>query len=203
MSNAHIQIGSCVLVKGDTTSEVRLANGKSLSLTQPESSILRCLHQNIGQIVSKQDLIVAGWGRPDIIGPNSLPVAMANIRKVLSLAEIEIVNVPKVGYKLEVPPKTSPSPEQSVPPTHKVKDKNYTRIALSILSLTTIISIAALGFFVYSSWVKIDCREIASVTFCVNKKDAFEMTSIEALTPNRGETYYNSSGHWIKVKDNG
>lgn len=200
MSNTHIRIGSCILVKDDSTSEVRFDNGKSMSLTHPESAILKCLYQNQGQVVTKHDLVVAGWGRPDIIGPNSLPVAMANIRKVLSLAEIEIVNVPRVGYKLELPLQTTPSIEQPSSPPRDIAV--IPKIATMILSIVIILTITAVNLFVYLSWVKIDCRLVAGAYFCFNERETFD--TLAPLTPNpkAGETYYNSSGQWIKVKDN-
>lgn len=205
MPNTHIRIGSCLLVKDESTSEIRLANGKAMSLTHPESAILKCLHQNQGQVVTKHDLIVAGWGRPDIIGPNSLPVAMANIRKVLSLAELEIVNVPKVGYKLELPPEspvTKEAPNLYVR-SNPAKLHNVKSVAMSLCSITVITSTCLLALFAYYSWVRIDCKVVDSVSYCFNERDSFETLAPMTLgEPDKGNLYYfNDSGSWVQVTD--
>jgi len=208
MPDTHIRIGSCILVKDESTSEIRLANGKAMTLTHPESAILKCLYQNQGQVVAKDDLTVAGWGRPELIGPNSLPVAIANIRKVLSLTELEIVTVPKVGYKFDLPPESPVTPVTKEAPDLTVRSNprklhNVKPLAISLCSITIITSTCLLALFAYHSWVRIDCKVVDSIRYCFNEREFFETLAPMTLgVPDKGNLYYfNDSGSWVEVTD--
>lgn len=199
VSSSHFRIGSCTLIKDDSTSEILLESGKSLPLTQPESSILLCLYNNIGNVVRKHDLLVAGWGRPDIIGPNSLPVAMANIRKILSLAEIQVINVPRVGYKLEVPDKFEASKVPYDAPKTLTNTKYHDKISLILLFITTIVII---GLFIFTSlaWVRVECITKSGSKFCYNQKEKIEShSSIKRFPPDKRGIYFYQSGNWLKT----
>ncbi len=92
-----------------------LGNQKSFSITLPESCILEALLKNEQQMSTKEELIIAAWGSPEIIGPNSLPVAITNLRKVLELDNIKIINIPRKGYKINIPDlELSPEHEKSL-----------------------------------------------------------------------------------------
>lgn len=72
-------------------------------LSSAESLILVELLEQAGQICSKDWLLNVGWeGKP--ISPNSLTVAIANLRRYLSspTPEVEIRSIPKKGYMLSL-----------------------------------------------------------------------------------------------------
>ncbi|AAW87930.1 hypothetical protein VF_A0860 [Aliivibrio fischeri ES114] len=77
-----------------------LINNKSYVITIPESKILKLLIENKNTSITKTELIVTAWGHPDFIGPNSLAVAISNIRKIIEHDGLILKNIPKVGYKL-------------------------------------------------------------------------------------------------------
>lgn len=201
-SKSHFKIGNCVLVKDDSTSEVRLPSGKSMTLTHPESAILLCLYQSVGNVVTKHDLLVAGWGRPDIIGPNSLPVAMTNIRKVLNLAEIEIINIPRVGYKLEVPVKENKSPTTAEHRSKPFMIGNIHEVISFTLSIAVIIFISVILIFTSIAWVGVECKNVDDASFCYNERNQLEvLSSIDSVVPGDGrKLYFNNSGEWVEVK---
>ena len=77
-----------------------IINNHPYPISIPESKILQLLIKNTNKAIDKNSLIVAAWGHPDFIGPNSLAVAISNIRKILKHDDIVIINTPRVGYKL-------------------------------------------------------------------------------------------------------
>lgn len=103
LEDLQTPIGNCLLKRSDSGAELILGNQKSFSITLPESCILEALIKNDRQMSTKEELIIAAWGSPEIIGPNSLPVAITNLRKVLELDNIKIINIPRKGYKVHVP----------------------------------------------------------------------------------------------------
>ncbi|WP_394247015.1 transcriptional regulator [Vibrio profundi] len=197
-------IGRCILVKDESTSEIRFDNGKSISLTYPESSILRCLYEHRGKVVNKHDLIVAGWGRPDTIGSNSLPVAITNIRKVLKLAEIEIVNVPKVGYKLDIPKLSNGLKEDSNEIEEQRETTTQVRRNISLSRICLLSSICILGslfmvsLFTFMAWVRVDCHIIKNATVCYNVKDT-RIPAASSLPLKSGDVFYLNGEHWFQV----
>ena len=72
------------------------------TVSLPEALILKELINNNNELVSRKRLVEIAWGSSDFIGSNSLPVAISSLRKVLKIKNINIVNEPKVGYRLEV-----------------------------------------------------------------------------------------------------
>ncbi len=103
LEDLQTPIGNCLLKRSDSGAELILGNQKSFSITLPESCILEALIKNERQMSTKEELIIAAWGSPEIIGPNSLPVAITNLRKVLELDNIKIINIPRKGYKIHIP----------------------------------------------------------------------------------------------------
>ncbi len=77
-----------------------IINNHPYPISVPESKILQLLIENTNKSIDKNSLIVAGWDHPDFIGPNSLAVAISNIRKILKHDDIVIINAPRIGYKL-------------------------------------------------------------------------------------------------------
>lgn len=98
----NTSIGGVLLQRNEQRAELILSNNKSFSITLPESAILESLISSYPSISTKESLISSAWGSPDTIGPNSLPVAITNLRKVLKLDNINIVNTPRVGYKIDI-----------------------------------------------------------------------------------------------------
>lgn len=193
----HFTIGRCILIKNESTSEVRFDNGSSMSLTHPESSILRCLYEHNGQVVNKHDLIVAGWGRPDIIGSNSLPVAMTNIRKVLKLVDIKITNVPKVGYRLDIPELSNELEEPTGTKTQARRNIPLSRISL-FLSLCILGSLFIVLLFTFMAWVRVDCHEIKNSTVCYNENEKDNQLPISNRFPLKsGKLFYLNGGEHL------
>lgn len=77
-------------------------DGQEYTVSLPEALILKELINNNNELVSRKRLIETAWGSCDFIGGNSLPVAISNLRKVLKIKNISIINEPKVGYRLEI-----------------------------------------------------------------------------------------------------
>lgn len=74
----------------------------SIRLSKPEANILLFLVKKNGNIITKSQLLEAGWGEREV-GTNSINVAIYNLRKALSIDEnINLENVPKIGYRLSV-----------------------------------------------------------------------------------------------------
>lgn len=74
-----------------------------LRLSSAEALILAALLSRAGEICSKEQLLSVGWeGKP--ISPNSLTVAIANLRRYLlpDPAVVEIRSIPKKGYMLSL-----------------------------------------------------------------------------------------------------
>lgn len=80
-----------------------IKNGEHLPLTSKEYSILLCLYQNAGKIVSIDLLCEAAWGENPFGYENSL---MAHIRRIREKIEqqpsapVSLVTVKGLGYKL-------------------------------------------------------------------------------------------------------
>ncbi|MDH5929939.1 winged helix-turn-helix domain-containing protein [Vibrio splendidus] len=172
LDNVKLPIGNCVLQRDESGAQLLLSNQKSFSITLPESCILETLIQKEEFISTKEELIIAAWGNPDIIGPNSLPVAITNLRKVLELDSIKIVNVPRKGYKIHIPEfETSLDPPKQI----KLPRSNYLRLyqwALVGLS-STILSVLIISYFYF--WHEFDIVNVnvnnQSSQICLTKKD--------------------------------
>lgn len=207
----HFTIGNCVLVKDEIISEIRLNSGGTFSLTHPESAILRLLIQHQGEVVSKHDLVIAGWIRPDIIGVNSLPVAITNIRKVLKLADVDIINIPRVGYKLEVNCTHLNNPSEPVAQIPISKSTSSHSAFASLcrfkgnlclpMSIFTILFVIWVIVFTSMSWVTITCHKFQEATFCYNTKEnnkPWPLSEGEASQP--GQHYFYSHDTWVPTK---
>lgn len=181
---------NCVLQRNDCGAKLILSNQKSFSITLPESSILEVLIKNDQLISTKDELIVAAWGSPEIIGSNSLPVAITNLRKVLELVNVKIVNIPRKGYKIQIPefkaslnlPKEVDSPTQNKSPSLSEKRKDYTSyLKWAFFSLSST-SLALIIISYFSFWHEFEIVHVnlnnQSSQICLTKTD--EMQSILA-----------------------
>ncbi|CAK4076564.1 winged helix-turn-helix domain-containing protein [Vibrio sp. 16] len=205
MSNAHIagsfsvQIGSmCFLRKGDSGAEICLGNDKSFSITIPESYVLKRLLEAKGEVVDKNTLISEGWGRPDIIGPNSLPVAITNLRKILDLSSVKIVNVPRKGYRLEFPSEGETLPNMSktrVTVDSEWHENNIDHREVSnatfLTALLCVVGAIYILMYMGFSWVTTECRQVEKARVCYVTGDTLDE---QALRGKQGEFYYSSQG---------
>lgn len=180
-------LGNCTLVELSGKYSIIIQGGKSLPITAPEGEIVKKLYENSNEVVSKEELIIAGWGNPDTIGSNSLPVAITNLRKILELEGIKIVNIPRKGYLIKIPGKniggaeaardsasSSVSPEVNPPSfttSRQEKIRNHVALLTIMLSLLCV-------FYIAFSWVTPTCEDIGENQVCYllpdNQKLAFE-----------------------------
>ena len=73
----------------------------SVRLTKKESAILHCLWQKAGDFVSREELLLDGWGKADFYTGRCMDVYICKLRKILSLdPTIKINSVRGLGYKL-------------------------------------------------------------------------------------------------------
>ncbi|TVP11632.1 transcriptional regulator [Shewanella sp. MSW] len=78
-------------------------NTRRYKCSTPEFYILKEMYNNKGQAVSRDKLLSVGWyGR--VVSPNSIPVAIANLRRVFReiLGNELIFTVKGVGYGLDI-----------------------------------------------------------------------------------------------------
>ncbi len=173
LENLNTSIGNCLLQRNESGAELILSNKKSFSITAPESCILETLIKNDKLISTKEELVIAAWGSPDIIGSNSLPVAITNLRKVLKLDNIKIVNIPRKGYKLNIP-----ESEASLDFPKQIKLNHYPRYAFWGISSTILITIIIIGSY-FSFWHEFEIVNVnvnnQSSQICLTKKDELEL----------------------------
>jgi two-component system, OmpR family, response regulator VicR len=71
------------------------------NLTQREAEVLQYLVERQNQIVKREDILKAIWGRDDYFLGRSMDVFVTRIRKMLSVnPQIKIENIHGVGFKL-------------------------------------------------------------------------------------------------------
>lgn len=86
-----------------------LVDGRDVLMTPHEYGVLRTLAQNIGHVLSHDDLLSMVWG-PDYIGEHHLlRVNIARIRARLGTARHLLVTRPGMGYRLAAEPYTGPA----------------------------------------------------------------------------------------------
>lgn len=150
----------------------RSDQAKEIRLPSAETLLFAFMLEHAGELHDKEHLLFIGWeGRP--ISPNSLTVAIANLRRhLLGLdMELEIRSIPKKGYilNLMVPLERSPQPEHEISAPRAQETPSsasplpestfwFKRILLSVnvLSLTLL---ALLGLISASEWLTVDCQD--------------------------------------------
>lgn len=209
IDNLTLPIGCCSLERTESGAQVILENGKAFSITFPESLILQKLVENEGEVITKQELIVAAWGRPEIIGANSLPVAITNLRKILELSNIKITNLPRKGYKIDIPVCVEKELSDSLEAEHlsipqllnQTAEQGVLKQAIETLKFYA--SFVLLAFSSYAvvyiafSWVKIDCYELGEVSVCSIKG---ESPSKSLLEGKKGQFYYSKQSGLVEVR---
>lgn len=187
LENLKLPIGNCILQRDESGAQLILSNQKSLSITLPESCILETLIKKEQLISTKEELIIAAWGNPDIIGPNSLPVAITNLRKVLDLDSIKIVNIPRKGYKIHIPEfETSLDPPRNIKlprhssfscPLKKTTNnlKLYQWAFIGLSSTTLAVILLSYFYFRYELEVVNVNLNNQSNQICLTKKDELKL----------------------------
>lgn len=86
----------------DYNNQLLTINEEERRLTKKENDVLRMLCLIPGEIVKRDDILLSIWGDNDYFNGRSLDVFITKLRKYLAEAEdVQIVNVPKVGYILQ------------------------------------------------------------------------------------------------------
>lgn len=190
-----LTIGDCVLKRTEAGAEIMLKNGKAFSITIPESYVLTKLVEGNGEVVTKDNLIIEGWGRVDIIGPNSLPVAITNLRKVLELVSVKIINVPRKGYRIYLPKEKNGKEDINLVGSGvtTVADERYLLplkweyiLKISCITLVIIILMYFLIFIGYS-WVWVKCNVMGEIKVCYIVGNAQD---IEIVQGKQGFSFY-------------
>jgi DNA-binding response OmpR family regulator len=76
---------------------------EKINLTKKEAEVLRVLASNINNVVKREKVLTDIWGENDYFMGRSMDVYIARLRKKLAEdASVNIVNVHRMGFKLEV-----------------------------------------------------------------------------------------------------
>lgn len=87
----------------DYTNQVLHSPSGEKRLTRKEAELLRLLCQNVNKVLRREYALKAVWGEDDYFMGRSMDVYITKLRKILSEDKnISIVNIHKIGFKLEV-----------------------------------------------------------------------------------------------------
>ena len=82
---------------------------EQIALTKKESEVLRMLASNVNNVVKREKVLTNVWGENDYFMGRSMDVYIARLRKKLQEDKnVTIVNVHRMGFKLEVNPAVVP-----------------------------------------------------------------------------------------------
>ncbi|CAH7151178.1 Winged helix family transcriptional regulator [Vibrio chagasii] len=218
IENFEVKLGNYIFRRDESGAKLELRDGKSFSVTLPESRILYKLIQTPGDVVDRDTLILEAWGSAEIIGSNSLPVAITNLRKVLRLENIQIINSPKKGYYIQIPEYNIDSNyvelRDNIANKNKNKNKNqhdeiekisqsnndgtwpFWSMYLSIFSIFLSIYVI---FYTWLSWVEDECASFEKGTVCYIKED--HPPDPLDFNDKVGNFFYSTGSGWIKVED--
>jgi DNA-binding response OmpR family regulator len=87
-------------VEIDRAHRVALLRGKALPLTAREFSLLACLVEAGGELVSRADLLLKVWAREEDTGSNLVEVHLSRLRDKLGDDATMIETVRRAGYRL-------------------------------------------------------------------------------------------------------
>ncbi len=74
-----------------------------VNLTKKEADVLRMLAANVNNVVKREKVLTDVWGENDYFMGRSMDVYIARLRKKLAEDKnVSIVNVHRMGFKLEV-----------------------------------------------------------------------------------------------------
>lgn len=87
----------------DYSNRLLCTSSSQISLTKKEAEVLRMLASNINNVVKREKVLTDVWGENDYFMGRSMDVYIARLRKKLhDDAGVSIVNVHRMGFKLEV-----------------------------------------------------------------------------------------------------
>jgi DNA-binding response OmpR family regulator len=76
---------------------------ENVNLTKKEAEVLRMLASNVNNVVKREKVLTDVWGENDYFMGRSMDVYIARLRKKLKEdSNVSIVNVHRMGFKLEV-----------------------------------------------------------------------------------------------------
>ena len=77
--------------------------GVKINLTKKEAEVLKMLAANMNNVVKREKVLTDVWGENDYFMGRSMDVYIARLRKKLAEDKnVSIVNVHRMGFKLEV-----------------------------------------------------------------------------------------------------
>ena len=94
-------------VDWDSSNLVLTVDKHSHKLTHREADLFSFLFQHKGQIVKREELLIAIWGHDHFFSSRSLDVFISRLRKYLGENGLEIENIYNVGYRLNISSKDS------------------------------------------------------------------------------------------------
>jgi len=87
----------------DYPNRVLCTEGEQMNLTKKEAEVLRMLAANLNNVVKREKVLTNVWGENDYFMGRSMDVYIARLRKKLAEDKnVSIVNVHRMGFKLEV-----------------------------------------------------------------------------------------------------
>jgi DNA-binding response OmpR family regulator len=87
----------------DYPNRVLCTAGEQMNLTKKEAEVLRMLASNLNNVVKREKVLTNVWGENDYFMGRSMDVYIARLRKKLAEDKsVSIVNVHRMGFKLEV-----------------------------------------------------------------------------------------------------
>ncbi|MDR2532121.1 MAG: response regulator transcription factor [Oscillospiraceae bacterium] len=97
INNTILSIGDVVI---DFSAYTVMKDNMPLDLTTKEIDIIKYLAENVGKVVSRQQILDAVWGFDTVSSDRTIDTHIKNIRKKLGVECISTVK--NVGYKFEV-----------------------------------------------------------------------------------------------------
>ncbi|GAD77816.1 winged helix-turn-helix domain-containing protein [Vibrio azureus] len=210
----EISFGSSTLKRDENGAYIILNNGKSISITIPESYILHKLIKQKNELVYRDELVIDAWGSIDIIGPNSLPVAITNLRKILDFDNIKIVNIPKQGYMIKLPePKIVTEVQLDEDELEALSEINtlnidrrspnhYSIYKTKRLYLTLFIFLSCLYiiFYLALSWISLGCQSVGNNSICFIDGENIDINNdiFSSLTDG---SYYSARSGLIQINE--
>jgi DNA-binding response OmpR family regulator len=87
----------------DYPNRMLCSNENQMALTKKEADVLRMLASNLNNVVKREKVLTDVWGENDYFMGRSMDVYIARLRKKLADDKsVSIVNVHRMGFKLEV-----------------------------------------------------------------------------------------------------
>jgi DNA-binding winged helix-turn-helix (wHTH) protein len=190
-------------------------------LSAAETAILERLLWEEGVVHSKETLLAVGWqGRP--VSANSLPVAIANLRRQLQAAppELEIRTLPRQGYLLKLidglrveqiadeetdapaPPVDAPPAPPAPPAKPNPATARSVRSRRRLIWLNVLTALATLIFVLVTTheWVPVACAQEARGALCVVDDAERESSALELPTDAAQRLIVASGDAWMALQ---